>query len=56
MQNLKRITISKMNLFNQNYHIQVRRHKLQLKKNVVCKKGSMETGVEFGFQFRRAKA
>ena len=46
-----------MNLFNQNYHIQVRMRKLQLeKKNVGCKRDSMEIGIEFGFQFRGAKA
>ena len=49
-----------MNLFNQNYHIQVHMHKLQLerrrKKNVGCKRGSMETGTDSGFQFRGAKA
>ena len=47
-----------MNLFNQNYHIQVRMRKLQLekKKNVGCKRGSMETKIESGFQFRGAKA
>ena len=47
-----------MNLFNQNYHIQVRMRKLQLekKKSVGCKRGSMEIGIEFGFQFRGAKA
>ena len=49
-----------MNLFNQNYHIQVHMHKLQLerkeKKNVGCKRGSMETGIESRFQFRGAKA
>ena len=48
-----------MNLFNQNYHIQVHMHKLQIerkKKNVGCKRGSMETGTDFGFQFRGAKA
>ena len=39
MQNFKRKTISKMNLFNQNYHIQVRRHKLQLKKKRGVQKG-----------------
>ena len=49
-----------MNLFNQKYHIQVRMRKLPLekkkKKNVGCKRGSMETKIESGFQFRGAKA
>ena len=48
-----------MNLFNQNYHIQVHMRKLQLerkKKNMGCKRGSMEIEIESGFQFRGAKA
>ena len=50
-----------MNLFNKKYHIQVRMRKLPLekkkkKKNVGCKRGSMETKIETGFQFRGAKA
>ena len=48
-----------MNLFNKKYHIQVHMRKLPLekkKKNVGCKRGSMEIGIEFGFQFRGAKA
>ena len=44
-----------MNLFNKKYHIQVHMRKLPLekkKKNVGCKRGSMETKIESGFQFR----
>ena len=43
MQNLKRITISKMNLFNQKYHIQIHMLKLQHeKKKIERKRDSME--------------
>ena len=44
-----------MNLFKKKYHIQVHMRKLPLekkKKNVGCKRGSMETKIESGFQFR----